>query len=485
MRAAQTTTVDKHAALFEHCDIFIDTDNDAWTFVAANPKARAVVDALIDAPINWNLGAPLQKTWKSAPPDWCAVDLNFRKLEQDGCLNRLPKLDHVETGTHRYTLQLAIAAKAAGLRVVTHSEKTGWQTIDLQAANNVIDFPKEREVTTRGRASDGGGFPASETRSLPTHPGSVPFDQKSTLPGLPGGPPLVPAMPLVSFENGRLNRGMEVLERIVRNQKAEVIEMEFSGGAAATFPSRIHQFELSANVCGTMGPADRKKMLADMSTAGLLHLPYDEIAVRFYLPDICPTRIQAHVTFAVSGALSVSKRFGGHLVEAQSITDAVAVAFLDGRRPVIQRLTELTGMGGNDGEADLLEVRTQLLVTCLEALTTLVLSLATRNVVKRTAENTRITRTDKKSRPRFQGPLGAIYLSSTVIEAPAVEDMEADPDHPARGGASPRPHMRRGHLHTVLHGVGRRERRVQWFPAVFVNADPTFVANARKYVVTP
>jgi hypothetical protein len=45
--------------------------------------------------------------------------------------------------------------------------------------------------------------------------------------------------------------------------------------------------------------------------------------------------------------------------------------------------------------------------------------------------------------------------------------------------------MRRGHLHTVLHGVGRRERRVHWFPAVFVNADLAFVADARKYVVRP
>ena len=61
MRAAQTSTVDKHAALFEHCDIFIDTDDDAWMFIAANHKARAVIDALIDAPIDWNFGTPLQK----------------------------------------------------------------------------------------------------------------------------------------------------------------------------------------------------------------------------------------------------------------------------------------------------------------------------------------------------------------------------------------------------------------------------------------
>ena len=113
------------------------------------------------------------------------------------------------------------------------------------------------------------------------------------------------------------------------------------------------------------------------------------------------------------------------------------------------------------------------------------LALATRNVVKRTIENTRINNKHKQPKPQFRGPQGAIYLSSTVVEAPDAADMDDDPDHPAQEGTAKRPHMRRGHLHTVLHGVGRRERRVKWFPAVFVNADPTFVADARKYVVGP
>ena len=41
MRAAQTLTVAKHAALFEPYNIFIDTDDDAWAFIAANaPSAK-------------------------------------------------------------------------------------------------------------------------------------------------------------------------------------------------------------------------------------------------------------------------------------------------------------------------------------------------------------------------------------------------------------------------------------------------------------
>ena len=131
-------TVDKHAALFEHCDIFIDTDDDAWTLIVANPKARAVVDALIDTPINWNFGTPLQEWWTCAPPNWRAVDLNFRKLEQRDRLSRLPKLGNVGTDTHRYTLQVAIAAKKAGLRVVLYefggnTSARRWKLVDVVA----------------------------------------------------------------------------------------------------------------------------------------------------------------------------------------------------------------------------------------------------------------------------------------------------------------------------------------------------------------
>jgi hypothetical protein len=138
MRDAQTLTVDKHAALFEHCDIFIDTDDDAWTLIVVNPKARAVVDQLIDMPINWNFGTPLQEWWTCAPPDWRAVDLNFRKLEQRGRLSRLPKLGNVGTDTHRYTLQVAIAAKKAGLRVVIYefggnTSARRWKLVDVVA----------------------------------------------------------------------------------------------------------------------------------------------------------------------------------------------------------------------------------------------------------------------------------------------------------------------------------------------------------------
>lgn len=42
-----------------------------------------------------------------------------------------------------------------------------------------------------------------------------------------------------------------------------------------------------------------------------------------------------------------------------------------------------------------------------------------------------------------------------------------------KGRGSVRAHWRRGHWHTILHGKGRQERRVQWFKPVFVGSGTT------------
>ncbi len=498
MRAAHKPTVDKHAALFEHCDIFIDTDDDAWTFIVANPKARAVVDALIDTPINWNFGTPLQEWWTCAPPDWRAVDLNFRQLEQEGRLSRLPKLGKVGTDTHRFTLQVAIAAKAAGLRVVTHDDKTGWQTIDLQVENNVIDFACAREAITRHRAkSPGHVFQNGETQSLQFDVSSKLTDQKFTLPGLPGGPPLVPSLPAVSFENGRLSGGADVLERIIRNDKAEVVCINVGGKEPPAFapkpkpefPSGLPLFELSPSVCRTLSSDDRAKMIADMIECDCLQLPFpDGIAVRFWAPDVRPEAPQNFMTFACGGKLTTHPLHPG-VVKPDWMHSFVEIKSARGR-PQMHELhhgreeengsmlttppVEARSINGTDGLSP---------VDCIDALTTLLISLATRNEIKTTETNTRFRNKHKQSKPQFLGPLGAIYISTTRVERPAIEDMEQQERLPGTH-ASPRPHRRRGHKHTVRYGVGRRENRVQWFPAVWVNGDPAFVADARKYVVT-
>jgi hypothetical protein len=80
---SEIPTVDKHAALFESCDIFIETDDDGWVLILADSKARAVVNSLIDGKINWDFGTPVQQWWTTVPPNWRAVDLDFRKMDHD------------------------------------------------------------------------------------------------------------------------------------------------------------------------------------------------------------------------------------------------------------------------------------------------------------------------------------------------------------------------------------------------------------------
>jgi hypothetical protein len=500
MRTAQTLTVDKHAALFEHCDAFIDTDAGGWSLILANAKGRAAFDTVITRPRtpDWDFGKPLQSWLKEAPPDWRGIDLDFGKLERDGHTAPIPHFDGAPN-IHPMTLRLGVAAllTAPDLRVIIHDNRAGIKRLNVMDGNKpvttVVDYAGFREKLAHHRNEKVSRYLASNGKTfnddkLLRRGVVVAIDdfiaaQKTALPGLPGGPPLVPSSPVVSFDNGRLSRGRDVLDRIARNGKAEPVVLQF-GKPGSAFPTHIHLFELSPNICNSISGDDRKQMLADLQTAGLLHLPFNQIAVRFYLPDLVPkSDRKVLVTFCVSGALSIHTK-DANLVSADKMFDRLAVQTLDGKTQIFS-ICDLTGVGGKDGIIDLRSVKAELATICLDALTTLVLALATRNVVKRTTENKRINNKHKQSKPQFRGPQGAIYLSSTVVEAPDAADMDDDPNHPAQEGTAKRPHMRRGHLHTVLHGVGRRERRVRWFPAVFVNADPTFVADARKYVVMP
>jgi hypothetical protein len=114
-----------------------------------------------------------------------------------------------------------------------------------------------------------------------------------------------------------------------------------------------------------------------------------------------------------------------------------------------------------------------------EALTILLASLAVRNVVKDVRYNGRIGK-GEGSTPIYEDN-GVIYISRTVVRVPPASEMEDDPDHPPRGQS--KPHLRRGHEHTVVFGKGRTGRRRQWFRWTYVNYDPAFVPKPRKYLV--
>jgi hypothetical protein len=113
-------------------------------------------------------------------------------------------------------------------------------------------------------------------------------------PTTPGHDPFEDAMNELAMEQNAVN---------VRNLNHETWKLRESN---SSFPTHIHLFELSPAVCKAISDEDREEMLADLVTAGLLHLPFDQIAVRFvfagsYAPirpqgpcDILPVRLTFH-----------------------------------------------------------------------------------------------------------------------------------------------------------------------------------------------
>ena len=156
-----------------------------------------------------------------------------------------------------------------------------------------------------------------------------------------------------------------------------------------TFPTGLPLFELSPSICGMMSAKERAAMIADMIEADVLHLPFPEIAVRFWMPDVMTTANASaqFVTFSVDGALTAHPA-DPQLVTPKKIGRAISV----GSDKIYDVKNDLTANPGarTIRNTTLEEGRANLVVACLDALTMLLLALATRNTVKRTESNTRI-----------------------------------------------------------------------------------------------
>jgi len=269
---------------------------------------------------------------------------------------------------------------------------------------------------------------------------------------------------------------------------------------SSTPPSATHQgfrelldafplFQLTPEIVLSIRDKDRKPQLEGLQDCGLLHLPYERVAVRFPFRESSLSfdnrdigESGCYVTAYFEGPLSLrtvvttppeDKSAFAHgqqklrvVVKPETLWDFTYWEYADGHRAT-QRPGEIEKREGYGDD---------MVFLCCDAVATLVLALATRNIVKRTSINTRAAR-GLRPKAKFFGPEGVVYVSRTLLQVP--EQMEDDAEHPP--GKSKRPHMRRGHIHTVAHGVGRTERRKQWFPAVFVNADSDFVMAGRRY----
>ena len=232
---------------------------------------------------------------------------------------------------------------------------------------------------------------------------------------------------------------------------------------------KLHLFELSNPLMTEilrMPSEARQTELAGLRDFDLLRLPFGEhepIAIRFNLGPI------ADAMFTGINAMTESERrkaygktftavFGGaielELENDYAMANIESQMFLEeGGLRVFDVLTSTKDGGPAAG----------ILMSSYLALTILLLAMNDKNIVKRD----RLKDAKKKSlRGLTAGPQGVVYLSRTVLEVP--EDLPLEPGT----HASPRAHRRIGHKHTVLYGPGRSERRVQWFPAVWVNGDP-------------
>jgi hypothetical protein len=235
---------------------------------------------------------------------------------------------------------------------------------------------------------------------------------------------------------------------------------------------QTHLFELTLPVIDAIEAAPPNAVrdtLNALASMGLLHLPYNQVTIRF--PMLIENKI-AMVTCTVGEPLELGRfqilTYTGVL---RSYNDFPLPTFINPL--VIERLREPVLTTNFDHYTE--EMRIRMLEPCAVAATYLILSLATKNVVKRD----RLKNAQKKSlRGLTAGPGRTTYVSRTVLELPAVL--------PGEGGthASPQPHMRRGHIHTVRFGKDRSESRKQWFPPIFVNADPTFKPGPHKSVIT-
>ena len=90
---------------------------------------------------------------------------------------------------------------------------------------------------------------------------------------------------------------------------AEQVDADFYKFMHKSPSDAVHLFEFSQDVCHAIGDTDRDQILADLEQAGLLHLPYDKIALRFPMDAVSKNLDNrdighgTHVTYRLAGPL--------------------------------------------------------------------------------------------------------------------------------------------------------------------------------------
>jgi hypothetical protein len=275
----------------------------------------------------------------------------------------------------------------------------------------------------------------------------------------------------------------------------------------------IPLFDLTEEVCEAASVAEREAIVEDLYKAELLHLPFNRIAIKFRCNAVSKEigwkviDDDYTVTAIVQGELSM---FTAHAVKPKNPDDLNAPQWhsdwnadeleakvLNGeaqRRRLINvkmgaQMYFETSEGGvwinlndakevfekaADKDADAF-MRDHHALVC-EAITILLASLACKNVVREVSHNGQIGR-GAHAIPVYASS-GTTFISMTRVRPPTMTD--------GHSGVIMKPHMRRGHQHTVVHGKGRTGRRLQWFDPCYVGYDPAYAPpQPHNYVVTP
>jgi hypothetical protein len=274
----------------------------------------------------------------------------------------------------------------------------------------------------------------------------------------------------------------------------------------------IPLFDLTEEVCEAASVAEREAIVEDLAARGTLHLPFDKIAVRFPMDQISSALnwraldeqcgrsdlSGIHCTFVVSGALKLGnffttkKELADEEREVNENDADIKTEIAAGITRKMRVVLPTDGMGSNwlfegqhgprvidlNDHKDVPGVVADHVGMASEALTILLASLACKNVVKDVRYNGQIGR-GAHAVPVYENG-GVTFISMTRVQPPLVSELTGEP------GKAKKPHMRRGHEHTVVYGKGRTGRRLQWFDPCYVGYDPAYAPpQPHNYVVTP